>query len=276
MKMRMAVAAAATVACLVFIAGAAYGVLMMEWFAPVSDARLGYAAALNYSIKTADLNALDAQAKAVHGPDASALYNSDEGAAVRNGNGATSPASIPRQISSIYGLFTITQGSAVARFPYSIVPDFLERSHREPVTHDRLKRFHARAPGYFAYTDRDWTLLGCETLMTPGTGISAVDVQLQLGSSDICLIRWLKEPQATMAVGGVAAEGGPWIRHFVTPLCRTMAKGWLSALNAEGRQVDYIACGLIFDPSRPVGGPRDVMDRRVYQVTDTGRLAVVR
>ena len=97
-------------------------------------------------------------------------------------------------------------------------------------------------------------------------------MRLRLGSSDVCVVRWLKEPQATMLVGGVVAEGGRWMRYLITPICRLMSIGWLEELAEQGGKVDYVACALIFDPDRPAGGPRDVMDRRVYQVTDKADL----
>ena len=150
-----------------------------------------------------------------------------------------------------------------------------DRDQRAPVTRDKLKRFHARAPGYFDYADSDWKLEGCKSFLTPSTGISSVDVRLRLGSSDVCIVRWLKEPQATMLVGGVVADGGRWMRFLITPICRLMSSGWLEELAEQGGKVDYVACALIFDPDRPAGGPRDIMDRRVYQVTGKG-LAVIR
>ena len=100
-------------------------------------------------------------------------------------------------------------------------------------------------------------------------------MRLRLGSSDVCVVRWLKEPQATMLVGGVVTEGGSWLRYLITPICRLMSSGWLDEFAEQGGKADYIACALIFDPDRPAGGPRDVMDRRVYQVTGKG-LAVIR
>ena len=66
MKARIAVAIAATVGCVGLIAGAAYAVTVLEWVMPASNLQLGYAAALEYSSKTAELSALDAQAKATH------------------------------------------------------------------------------------------------------------------------------------------------------------------------------------------------------------------
>jgi hypothetical protein len=172
-------------------------------------------------------------------------------------------------------LFTVSDGTSIQRFPYSIVPDMFDRDQRAPVTHDRLKRFHARAPGYFDYTDGDWKLEGCKSFLTPSTGISSVDVRLRLSSSDVCIVRWLKEPQATMLIGGVVAEGGRWMRFLITPICRLMSSGWLEELAEQGGKADYVACAMIFDPDRPAGGPRDIMDRRVYQVTGKG-LAVIR
>ena len=109
-------------------------------------------------------------------------------------------------------------------------------------------------------------LVGSTTLMRK---------RLRLGSSDVCIVRWLKEPQATMLVGGVVADGGPWLRYLITPICRLMSIGWLEELAEQGGKADYVACALIFDADRQAGGPRDVMDRRVYQVTGNG-LAVIR
>ena len=70
MKARIAVAIAATVGCVGLIGGAAYAVTVLEWVMPASNLQLGYAAALEYSSKTAELSALDAQAKATHEPPA--------------------------------------------------------------------------------------------------------------------------------------------------------------------------------------------------------------
>ena len=275
MKARIAVSIAATVGCVGLIAGAAYAVTVLEWVMPASNLQLGYAAALDYSIKTADLSALDAQAKATHGPEAEAIYDSENGAGIRVSGGVVERPPMTRKITSIYGLFTVSDGKSIQRFPYSIVPDMFDRDHRAPVTRDKLGRFHGRAPAYFDYTDSDWKLEGCKSYLTPSTGISSVDVRLRLGSSDVCIVRWLKEPQATMLIGGVVAEGGRWMRFLITPICRLMSSGWLEELAEQGGKADYVACALIFDPDRPAGGPRDVMDRRVYQVTNGG-LAVIR
>ncbi|MBX9840580.1 MAG: hypothetical protein K2Z80_02100 [Xanthobacteraceae bacterium] len=275
MKARIAVSIAATVGCVGLIAGAAYAVTVLEWVMPASNLQLGYAAALDYSIKTADPSALDAQAKAMHGPEAEAIDDSETGAGVRVGGNVVEPPPMARKITSVYGLFTVSDGKSIQRFPYSIVPDMFDRDQREPVTHERLRRFHSRAPAYFDYADSDWKLEGCKSFLTPSTGISSVDVRLRLGSSDVCIVRWLKEPQATMLIGGVVADGGRWMRHLITPICRLMSSGWLEELAGQGGKADYVACALIFDPERPAGGPRDVMDRRVYQVTDKG-LAVIR
>jgi hypothetical protein len=275
MKARIAVALAATLGCIGLIAGAAYAVIVLEWVMPASNLQLGYAAALDYSIKPADLSALDAQAKGMHGLEASAAYEPNAGAGIGVDGQLAERPTMARKITSIYGLFTVSDNKSVQRFPYSIVPDMFDRDQREPVTRERLKRFHSRAPAHFDYTDRDWKLESCRSLITAGTGIPAVDVRLRLGSSDVCIVRWLKEPQATMLIGGVVTEGGRWLRHFITPICRLMASGWLEELAGEGGKPDYVACALIYDPDRPSGGPRDVMDRRVYQVTDRG-LAVIR
>ena len=272
MKARIAVAIAATVGCVGLIGGAAYAVTVLEWVMPASNLQLGYAAALEYSSKTAELSALDAQAKATHEPAGD--DGGPSGGTGLRGNINDQPATI-RKLAGIYGLFTVSDGQSIQRFPYSIVPDMFERDHRQPVTRDKLKRFHARAPAYFDYADSDWKLEGCKSFLTPSTGISSVDVRLRLGSSDVCIVRWLKEPQATMLVGGVVADGGPWLRYLITPICRLMSSGWLEELAEQGGKADYVACALIFDPDRPAGGPRDIMDRRVYQVTGNG-LAVIR
>jgi hypothetical protein len=274
MKARIAVTIAATVGCVGLIAGAAYAVTVLEWVMPASNLQLGYAAALEYSSKTAELDPLDAQAKATHEP----LHEPDASGPA-GGIGVPAQAgeqqATVRKLASIYGLFTVSDGTSIQRFPYSIVPDMFDRDQRAPVTHDKLKRFHARAPGYFDYTDGDWKLEGCKSYLTPSTGISSVDVRLRLGSSDVCIVRWMKEPQATMLIGGVVAEGGRWMRFLITPICRLMSSGWLEELAEQGGKADYVACALIFDPDRPAGGPRDIMDRRVYQVTGKG-LAVIR
>jgi hypothetical protein len=276
MKARIAVSIAATVGCVGLIAGAAYAVTVLEWVMPASNLQLGYAAALEYSSKTAELSALDAQAKATAEPghEPSADDTGPSGGIGLPGNVDDQPASV-RKLASIYGWYTVRDGTSIQRFPYSIVPDMFDRDQRAPVTRDKLKRFHTRAPGYFEYADSDWKLEGCKSFLTPSTGISSVDVRLRLGSSDVCIVRWLKEPQATMLVGGVVADGGRWMRFLITPICRLMSSGWLEELAEQGGKVDYVACALIFDPDRPAGGPRDIMDRRVYQVTGKG-LAVIR
>ena len=273
MKARIAVSIAATIGCVGLIAGAAYAVTVLEWVMPASNLQLGYAAALEYSSKTAELDPLDAQAKATHDePEASDAKPADSISLRDNIDGQ--PATV-RKLAAIYGLFTVSDGKSIQRFPYSIVPDMFDRDHREPVTRDKLKRFHARAPAYFDYTDGDWKLEACKSFLTPSTGISSVDVRLRLGSSDVCIVRWLKEPQATMLVGGVVTEGGRWLRYLITPICRLMSSGWLEEFAEQGGKVDYVACALIFDQDRPAGGPRGIMDRRVYQVTGKG-LAVIR
>jgi hypothetical protein len=276
MKARIAVAFAASVGCVALIAGATYAVTVLEWVMPASNLQLGYAAALEYSSKTAELNALDAQAKATSEPghEPSADDTGPSGGIGAPGSVDDQPASV-RKLASVYGLFTVSDGKSIQRFPYSIVPDMFDRDQREPVTRERLKRFHTRAPAYFDYSDSDWKLESCKSYLTPSTGISSVDVRLRLGSSDVCVVRWLKEPQATMLVGGVVTQGGSWLRYLITPICRLMSIGWLEELAADGGKVDYVACALIYDPDRPTGGPRDVMDRRVYQVTGSG-LAVIR
>jgi hypothetical protein len=280
MKARIAVAFAATIGCVALMAGAAYAVTVLEWVMPASNLQLGYAAALDYSIKTAELSGLDAQAqdtqaKRVGGLEAGAVTDSENGAGIRLGGNVIELPAMTRKIASIYGLFTVSDGKSIQRFPYSIVPDMFDRDQREPVTRERLKRFHSRAPAYFDYTDSDWKLESCRSFRTPSTGISSVDVRLRLGSSDVCIVRWLKEPQATILIGGVVTDGGRWLRHLITPICRLMSIGWLEELAADGGKVDYVACALIYDPDRRTGGPRDVMDRRVYQVTGNG-LAVIR
>ena len=275
MKARIAVAFAASVGCLALMAGATYTVTVLEWVMPASNLQLGYAAALDFTIRTAEPSGLDAQARQI--PDAaSAAEPENSGGMVPHGH-IPEPSTATRKITSIYGLFTVSDGTSIQRFPYSIVPDMFDRDQREPVTWDRLKRFHARAPSYFDYRDADWKLEFCKSYLTPSTGISAVDVRLRLSSSDVCVVRWLKEPQATMLIGGVVSEGGRWLRHFITPICRLMSIGWLEEFATEsgGGKVDYVACALVYDPERPTGGPRDVMDRRVYQVTNSG-LAVIR
>ena len=274
MKARIAVTVAATVGCVGLIAGAAYAVTVLEWVMPASNLQLGYAAALEYSTRTADPGALDAQAKATHEPIHEPDVSGPSGGIGIPAN-AGEPKATVRKLSSIYGLFTVSDGKSIQRFPYSIVPDMFDRDQREPVTRERLKRFHTRAPDYFDYGDGDWKLEGCKSFLTPSTGIASVDVRLRLGSSDVCVVRWLKEPQATMLVGGVVTEGGQWLRYLITPICRLMSIGWLEELAEQGGKADYVACALIFDADRQAGGPRDVMDRRVYQVTNGG-LAVIR
>ncbi len=274
MKARIAVTVAATIGCVGLIAGAAYAVTVLEWVMPASNLQLGYAAALEYSTRTADPGALDAQAKATHEPIHEPDVSGPSGGIGIPAN-AGEPKATVRKLSSIYGLFTVSDGKSIQRFPYSIVPDMFDRDQREPVTRERLKRFHTRAPDYFDYGDGDWKLEGCKSFLTPSTGIASVDVRLRLGSSDVCVVRWLKEPQATMLVGGVVTEGGQWLRYLITPICRLMSIGWLEELAEQGGKADYVACALIFDADRQAGGPRDVMDRRVYQVTNGG-LAVIR
>jgi hypothetical protein len=249
---------------------------------PASNLQLGYAAALDFTVKPAEVSALDAQARGVpgaeQGTDVPSVSDAEHSGGIKlHGNITEQPAATTRKITSIYGLFTVSDGRSIQRFPYSIVPDMFDRDQREPVTRERLKRFQARAPAYFDYTDSDWKLESCKSYLTPSTGISAVDLRLRLSSSDVCIVRWLKEPQATMMIGGVVTEGGRWLKHFITPICRLMSIGWLEEFAADngGNKVDYVACSLVYDPERPTGGPRDVMDRRVYQVTDQG-LAVIR
>jgi len=281
MKARIAVAFAASVGCVALIAGVTYAVTVLEWVMPASNLQLGYAAALDYTVKAAEAgNGLDAQARGVPGAeqgDASAVSDAEHSGGIKLRGNVIEPPATARKITSIYGLFTVSDGRSIQRFPYSIVPDMFDRDQREPVTRERLKRFQSRAPAYFDYTDDDWKLESCKSYLTPSTGISAIDVRLRLSSSDVCIVRWLKEPQATMMVGGVVTEGGRWLKSFITPICRLMSIGWLEEFAADhaGSKVDYVACALIYDPERPTGGPRDVMDRRVYQVTDQG-LAVIR
>jgi hypothetical protein len=280
MKARIAVAFAASVGCVALIAGATYAVTVLEWVMPASNLQLGYAAALDYTLKTAEENGLDAQAKdipgAEQGTDPQAAADAEHAGGIKLGGNVIEQPVATRKITSIYGLFTVSDGKSIQRFPYSVVPDMFDRDQREPVTRERLKRFWSRAPGYFDYSDDDWKLEFCKSYLTPSTGISAVDVRLRLSSSDVCIVRWLKQPQATMLIGGVVTEGGRWLRHFITPICRLMSIGWLEEFTSEGgAKVDYVACALIYDPERPTGGPRDLMDRRVYQVTDEG-LAVIR
>lgn len=281
MKARIAVAFAASVGCVALIGWVTYAVTVLEWVMPASNLQLGYAAALDYTVKAAEVSALDAQAKGVpgteQGADVPAVSDAEHAGAIKLRGDVTEPAVTARKITSIYGLFTVSDGRSIQRFPYSIVPDMFDRDQRAPVTHERLKRFQARAPAYFDYSDSDWKLESCKSYLTPSTGISAVDVRLRLSSSDVCIVRWLKEPQARMMIGGVVTGGGRWLKHFITPVCRLMSIGWLEefATDNAGSKVDYVACALIYDPERPTGGPRDVMDRRVYQVTDQG-LAVIR
>jgi hypothetical protein len=280
MKARIAVAFGATVGCVAVIFWAAYAVTVLEWVMPASNLQLGYAAALDYIIKPAEENGLDAQARDVpgleQGADAPTVANAEQNGGIKLRGNVTEQPATTRKITSIYGLFTVSDGKAIQRFPYSIVLDMFDRDQREPVTRDRLKRFWGRAPTYFDYADSDWKLESCKTYLTPSTGIAAIDVRLRLSSSDVCVVRWLKEPQATMLVGGVVTEGGRWLRHFIAPICRLMSVGWLDEFTSEGgAKVDYVACALIYDPDRASGGPRDLMDRRVYQVKDQG-LAVIR
>jgi hypothetical protein len=282
MKARIAVAFAASVGCVALIAGATYAVTVLEWVMPASNLQLGYAAALDYTVKAAEVGSgLDAQARHVpgmeQGADAPAVADTEHSGGIKLSGDVTGQPATARKITSIYGLFTVSDGRSIQRFPYSIIPDMFDRDQREPVTRERLKRFHSRAPAYFDYSDDDWKLESCKSYLTPSTGISAIDVRLRLSSSDVCIVRWLKEPQATMMVGGVVTGGGRWLKHFITPICRLMSIGWLEELAADsgGGKVDYVACALIYDAERPTGGPRDVMDRRVYQVTDQG-LAVIR
>jgi hypothetical protein len=282
MKARIAVAFAASIGCVALIGGATYAVTVLEWVMPASNLQLGYAAALDYTVKTAEVSSgLDAQARGVpgaeQGADAPAVSDTEHSGGIKLRGDVTEQPVMTRKITSIYGLFTVSDGRSIQRFPYSIVPDMFDRDQREPVTRERLKRFQSRAPAYFDYTDADWKLESCKSYLTPSTGISAVDVRLRLSSSDVCIVRWLKEPQARMMIGGVVTDGGRWLKHFITPICRLMSIGWLEEFAADsgGGKVDYVACALVYDPERPTGGPRDVMDRRVYQVTDQG-LAVIR
>src|SRR5688500_9530483 len=108
MKARIAVTVAATIGCVGLIAGATYAVTVLEWVMPASNLQLGYAAALDYSIKTADLSALDAQAKASHGAEAEAIYDSENGAGIRVGGSIVERPPMVRKITSIYGLFTVS------------------------------------------------------------------------------------------------------------------------------------------------------------------------
>jgi hypothetical protein len=272
MKARIAVAVAATIGCVGLIAGAAYAVTVLEWVMPASNLQLGYAAALEYTSKPAEPDPFEAQARA--NQELEAGEKPETASAAPAGSVDEHPATV-RKLSSVYGLFTVSDGKSIQRFPYSIVPHMFDRDQREPVTRDRLKRFHARAPAYFDYDDGDWKLEGCKSFATPSTGISSIDVRLRLSSSDVCIVRWLKEPQGTMLVGGVVTEGGRWLRHLITPICRLMSSGWLEEFEEQGGKADYVACALIFDAVRPSGGPRDVLDRRVYQVKKGG-LAVIR
>lgn len=274
MKKRTVIAVLAAVGGLCALAAVGYRVVVLDWLMPHSEVASGYAAALDYSILTADLSALDAMAKQKHGPDARAVYGPD-GATFRVGDQIVERPAMPRQIERIYGIFVMGRGEAMQRFPYSIVPDEDNRAEREAVSHERLKRFHFRAPEIFRYADRDWRLEGCRTVATPSTGLAFIDERLKLGSSDVCAIRWLKEPRGTMLVGGVAAEGGVWVRGWVVPLCRILATGWLRQWQGRGEAVDYIACNLIYDPHRPTGGPGDVVQERVYHVQN-GALTIVR
>jgi hypothetical protein len=273
MKRRASIAIVAAIAGVGALAALAYVVVMRDGFMPRAQLGLAYAAALDYSILTADLSALDAEAKQKHGPDARAVYGPG-GAAFYIGDRLIEKATMPRKIHRIYGLFAVGRGDSMQRFPYSIVPNEAGRQKREPLKRERLERFQSRAPDIFRFTDSDWRLEGCRTIATPGVGVAAVDAWLQFGSSDVCRVRWLKEPRATMLIGGVAAEGGTWIRHWVVPLCRILAKGWLDQLQRDEDPIDYIACNVIYDPHRPTGGPGDLLQERVYRVTRRG-LAVV-
>ncbi len=167
------------------IAGATYAVTVLEWVMPASNLQLGCAAALDYTVKAAEVSALDAQARRVQGqsrqPRRPPCPTPSTPAASSSAAISSSPRAT-RKITSIYGLFTVSDGRSIQRFPYSIIPDMFDRDQREPVTHERLKRFQARAPAYFDYTDKDWKLESCKSFSTPSTGISAVDVRLRLSS----------------------------------------------------------------------------------------------
>ena len=174
---------------------------------------------LDYSILTADLSKLAELAKQKYGPDAKAVYGPD-GASFRVGEQVVERPAMPREIVRVYGLVAMGRGDAMQRFPYSFVPAEGNRQNREAVSHQRLQRFHSRAPQVFQYSDKDWRLEGCRTVATPSTGLSAIDSRLQLGSSDVCRIRWLKEPQATMLVGGRGRGGrrlGPRLDRAALP-----------------------------------------------------------
>src|ERR1700760_4655098 len=122
MKARIAVAFAASVGCVALIGGATYAVTVLEWVMPASNLQLGYAAALDYTIKAAEENGLDAQAKDVpeaeQGADAPAVAAVEPSGGIKLGGNEQAAAA--RKITSIYGLFTVSDGKSIQRFPYSI------------------------------------------------------------------------------------------------------------------------------------------------------------
>jgi len=134
---------AASVGCVALIAGAAYAVTVLEWVMPASNLQLGYAAALDFSIKTAEMSGLDAQAqdiqaqsaetpdgqtKPVSGAQAAAAAEPEHSGGIRLGGNVIEQPATTRKISSVYGLFTVSDGKSIQRFPYSIVPDMFDVS----------------------------------------------------------------------------------------------------------------------------------------------------
>src|SRR5260221_8878971 len=111
MKARIAVAFAASVGCVAVMAGAAYAVTVLEWVMPASNLQLGYAAALDYSTKTAELSGLDAQAqdiqaKQIQGSEAvGAVPDAESSGGIRLDGNVIEPPAMTRKIASIYGLF---------------------------------------------------------------------------------------------------------------------------------------------------------------------------
>jgi hypothetical protein len=79
-----------------------------------------------------------------------------------------------------------------------------------------------------------------------------------------------------MLVGGVAAEGGAWVRLVAPRVCRSLVASWLASLPAGMHRPDYAGCFLVHAPGNIDGSMNEMLTSHFYEIRADGTPAVMR
>lgn len=258
------------------------GAITLAWWCGVSgqsvdEARsqlpAARAVAVGFTIKVEEHQWFIKKVREQFGSGVKMVFNPSNGQTeIMLGNKVVAAQVTKARIDEVVGVFRV--GSAY--FPFALTVD---EAWERPDDVDNVVRWYLEkeAPQLLGYKNFEWSTLWCRSQAAPDMGVKFSDAPARLGIVDLCMVQWRAGSPKTMLIGGVAADGGAWVRDATRPICRNLASHWIGMLGREiaDHRIDYVGCVLVHDPAHGPLGARNTVVEHLYELRQDHNLALI-